>query len=341
MKKICFFFLGLAFVLAKPVVAQDQVDSVKFFEDQTTITMTLETDLKDLLGKKQNERYLPAKITMAFEGGPTITEEIKLTVRGNFRRETCYMPGLKLDFHNLTSPQLYKLDKLKLVCGCSSGSENEQLVLREYMAYKVFNQLSDKSFKVRLAKITFTDAAGKRKPYSQYGFFIEDVDDMAKRNGMKEMEGTNFQQESSNREHMTLVQLYQYLLGNTDWSVPNFHNVKLIAPKDGNARPFVIPYDFDISGFVDPPYATIDERFDIQSVRDRLYRGFPRNMTELQDAIKVFNDKKDAIKEMISGFAPFDSKSKSWLTKFTDEFYKTINNQRDVQRLFIDQARTN
>lgn len=341
MKKIYFFFLPVAFLFAKPLIAQEQVDSVKFFEDQSTITMTLETDMKDLLGKKQKERYLPAKITMAFEGGPTITEEIKLTVRGNFRRETCYMPGLKLDFHNLTSPQLYKLDKLKLVCGCSSGSENEQLVLREYLAYKVMNHLSDLSFRVRLAKITFTDAAGKRKPYSQYGFFIEDVDDMAKRNGMKEMEGTNFQQELTNREHMTLVQIYQFLLGNTDWSVPNFHNVKLIAPKDGNARPYVVPYDFDISGFVDPPYATIDERFDIQSVRDRLYRGFPRNMTELQEAIKVFNEKKDAIMGTITNFTPLDSKSKSWLTKFTEEFYKTINNQREVQRMFIDQARVN
>jgi hypothetical protein len=330
------------FTCSAKITAQEQIDSIKFFTDQTTIQVTLETDLKDLLGKKQNERFIPANITMVFPGEDSIFEGIKLSVRGNFRRENCYMPGLRLDFHNPTSPRLYKLDKLKLVCGCSSGSDNEQLVLREYLAYKVYNELTDMSFRVRLAKVTFTDSKGKRKPYTQHAFFIEDVDNMARRFKMKEFETPIGSQELTDRETMTRVCLFNYYLGHTDWSVPNYHNIKLMAPKDDpNARPYAVPYDFDICGFVDPPYATIDERFSIESVRDRLYRGFPRTMEELQAVIKVFNDKKTNIYNLINSFTLLDNRSRNWLIKFSDEFYKTINNQRDVQRLFIDEARTN
>lgn len=341
MKKIYFFFLIAAAALLKPAAAQEQIDSIKFFEEQSVINLTLETDLKDLLGKRQNERFIPATVTMAFENGTNITEQIKLSVRGIFRKENCFMPGLRLDFHNPTSPRLYKLDKLKLVCGCSQGAANEQLVLREYIAYKVFNQLTELSFRVRLVNITFKDASGKRKPYTQHGFFIEDVDMMAKRNGMKEFENPITTQEITNRDQITLVSIFQYFLGNTDWSVPNYHNVKLIIRDGENERPYAVPYDFDICGFVDPPYATIDERFQIETVRERLYRGFARPMEDLQKIVKLYNEKKDAIYNLYNSFTLLDSKSKSWLIKFTDDFYKTINDARSVQRIFIDETRPN
>src|SRR5688572_15755540 len=131
----------------------EQIDSIKFFQDESIIELTLEMEVKDLLGKKQKQRYIPATVSMDFKNGTSITEQIKVSVRGNFRRENCYMPGLSLDFHNATSPRLYKLDKLKLVCGCSSGSENEQMVLREYMAYRIYNLITDKSFRTRLVKV--------------------------------------------------------------------------------------------------------------------------------------------------------------------------------------------
>lgn len=342
MKKILFFLLFTSVLSGKAFFAQDQVDSIKFFEDQSVIQVTLETDLRDLLGKRQKERFLPATITMAFENGPTITEGIQLSVRGNFRRENCYMPGLRLDFHNPTSPRLYKLDKLKLTCGCSSGSENEQLVLREYMAYKIYNLLTDKSFRVRLVNVTFADSRGKKKPYTQHAFFIEDVDNMAKRNGFKEIEETVYLQQLTNREQTTLVSLFQYMLGCTDWSIPNYHNIKLIGDKkDPTMKPYAVPYDFDISGFVDPPYATIDERFSIQTVRERLYRGFPRTIEELKVTIAIFNEKKDAIYKLINDFTLFDKRSNSWLNRFLDDFYRTINDDRDVKRFFIDEAREN
>ena len=76
-----------------------------------------------------------------------------------------------------------------MVCGCGSGSENEQLVLKEYMVYKMYNQFTERSLRVRLIKVTFKDATGKKKPYVQHAFFLEDIDEMAKRHKMIEVEG--------------------------------------------------------------------------------------------------------------------------------------------------------
>lgn len=319
----------------------DQIDSVQFFQDESVIDVTLEFDMRDLLGKKAKDRFIDANITMQFKDGNVINEKIKVSARGNFRRETCYMPGLKLDFHTSPTSKLYKLDELKMVCGCNSGSDNEQLVIREFLVYKMYNLFTDKSLRVRLMKVTYKDAAGKKKPYTQHAFLIEDIDEMARRNQMVEVEGTVFKTEMTDRAQMTMVSLFEYMIGNTDWSVPNYHNIKLIGPKDNpNSRPIAVPYDFDICGFVDPPYATVDEQLAITTVRDRLYRGFPRTLAELQESIKIFVEKKPLIYALIENYPLLDARSRKWATAFLDDFYRNTNSQKYIQTTFIDGART-
>src|SRR6187402_1099749 len=275
MKKIFSFLLFTATLFYLPASAQ-KVDKVKFFEEESTVNATLEMDLKDLLAKKAPDRFLPATISFTTKDGTTITEKIEASVRGNFKRDT--------------NSSLYKFKELKLSNGCNTGDESGQLVVKEFLAYKMYNLLTDMSLRVRFMNVSFKDISGKKKPYTQYAFLIEDVDEMAKRNNMVEIEGTLYNTEQTNRDQMTIVTLFEYLIANTDWSVPSYHNVKLIGPKDvTGTRPYVVAYDFDICGFVDPPYATIDEQLQeqISSVRERLNRGFPRTMEELKIAVKL------------------------------------------------------
>ena len=341
MKKIFYFFWVVAFIIPFSLSAQ-KIDRVKFFEEQSIMDATLEIDMKDLLGKKQKERFLPATFTMTMADGSSITEKIEASARGNFRRETCFMPGLKLRLNADTNARTSKLKELKLSNGCNTGDDAGQLVIKEFLVYKIYNLLTDKSMRVRLMKLNFKDAAGKRKPYTQMAFLIEDVDEMAKRNKMIEVEGTTFGTEVTNRDQMTLVTLFQYFIGNTDWSVPAYHNIKLIGPKDDNStRPYTVAYDFDICGFVDPPYATVDEQLQvyITTVRERLNRGYARTMEELNVAIKIFNDKKSQIYDLVNKNEYLSSKSKSSTISFMDEFYKTINDEREVKKVFIEGAR--
>jgi len=344
MKKIFSFLLFTATLFYLPASAQ-KVDKVKFFEEESTVNATLEMDLKDLLAKKAPDRFLPATISFTTKDGTTITEKIEASVRGNFRRETCFMPGLKLNFKKDSNSSLYKFKELKLSNGCNTGEESGQLVIKEFLAYKIYNLLTDMSLRVRFMNVSFKDISGKKKPYTQYAFLIEDVDEMAKRNNMVEIEGTLYNTEQTNRDQMTIVTLFEYLIANTDWSVPAYHNVKLIGPKDnnGSVRPYVVAYDFDICGFVDPPYATIDEQLQeqISSVRERLNRGFPRTMEELKIAVKLYNDKKEKIIGMIKNNEYLNSKEKSRSVSYVEEFYKIINNDKDLQRIFVDGGRKN
>jgi hypothetical protein len=236
-----------------------------------------------------------------------------------------------------------KFKTMKISNGCSAGDAPGQLVIKEYLVYKIYNLLTDMSLKVRLMNISFKDVSGKRKPYTQYAFMIEDVDDMAKRNHMVEVEEVKYNTEQTNRDQMTLVTLFEYLIGNTDWSVPAYHNIKLIGPKeDKNVRPYVVAYDFDICGFVDPPYATIDEQLQdrITTVRERLNRGFPRSMEELKIAVKLFNDRKEKIISLIKNNEYLSPREKSNTIDYVEDFYKTINSDRELQRIFVDGGRT-
>lgn len=341
MKKIL-VFLFLASAICHNLSAQKH-DRKKFFEDESIVEATLEMDLKDLLAKKAKQRYLPGTMSLKFKDGTTVNEKITATVRGNFRRETCYMPGLTVNFKADTNSSMSKFKTMKISNGCSAGDAPGQLVIKEYLAYKIYNLLTDMSLKVRMMNISFKDVSGKRKPYTQYAFMIEDVDDMAKRNDMAEVEDTKYNTEQTNRDQMTLVTLFEYLIGNTDWSVPAYHNVKLIGPKDNkNVRPYVVAYDFDICGFVDPPYATIDEQLQekITTVRERLNRGFPRTMEELKIAVKLFNERKDKIIGLIKNNEYLSPREKSNTIDYVEDFYKTINSDRELQKIFVDGGRT-
>ena len=343
MRKLLYFFLLAALVIPFPSSAQ-KTDKVKFFEEESIIDANLEMDMKDLLGKKLKERFLPATITMTFTDGSNITEKIEASARGNMRRETCFMPGLKLNFRKDSTSRLYRFKELKLSNGCNTGDDAGQLVIKEFLAYKIYNLITEKSLRVRLMKINFKDINGKRKPYTQFGFLIEDIDDMAKRNGMVEIEGTSYITELTNRNQMTIVTLFEYLIGNTDWSVPSYHNIKLIGPKgDNTTRPYVVAYDFDICGLVDPPYATIDPQLEsqISSVRERLNRGFPRTMEELKEVIKIFNDKKEQLFNLVKNNEYLSPKVKSSTISYIEDFYKTINDERDVKRIFVEGGRQN
>ena len=339
-KSFLFFFLML-FILLKAFPQSATIDDKGFFTDEKVIKMTLSTDMKNLIAKKMKMEEQPATVTFTLPDGASYTGNVNVRARGITRKETCNMPPLMVNFKATETP-LSSLEKLKLVCGCSASSEEERLLLKEYLVYKIYNFISDKSLRVRLAYITYEDSKGKRKPFSQYGFFIEDIDVMAKRNGCKELNNIAVNQRDTEREHMALVDIFQYMIGNTDWSVPNYHNIKLIQKRgESSSAPYAIPYDFDYAGLVNAYYAVPSEILNIEKVTDRLYRGYPRSMEELQIAIAVFNKQKEGIYKMIASFEPLTDRYKKEVTDYIDEFYRIINDNKRVQYEFIDNTRKN
>lgn len=320
------------------------IDKKKFFTDEQIIELEVVTDMKKLITNKLEKdyatNYQPGAITFILPDSSRISDEIDIRPRGNFRREECYIPSVMIDFKTPRSVVLKKLGRLKFVWPCSNSGFDEQLVLKEYLVYKLYNLLTEKSFRVRLVKLVFFDISEKVKPRKLFGFFIEDVDDMARRNGCEEVEPYRPHTESTERKQTTLVSLFQYMIGNTDWAVPVYQNIKLIRNrKDTLSKPFVVPYDFDYSGLVNAGYAIPTPELPITSVRERLYLGFPRTMEELQTALQIFRQQKPAIDSLIRDFKPLDSNEKKDMSKYLDDFFRLIENDKNIRDIFIINAR--
>lgn len=317
------------------------LNRIAFFAEDKPLQLTLTTDFKKLLSERKKGVYQPGIASLHLSENETVTGNINLYVRGEFRRKECFMPGLMLNFKDSVS-KLSFMKKMKLVCGCTNNNYGEQLVLMEYLIYKMYNLVTDMSFRVRLARINFDDTRNRVKPYTQYAFLMEDVDDMAKRNNCREVENIRFNTEQTNRQQMTIVALFQYMIGNTDWAVPNYHNIKLMrSEKDSLASPYVVPYDFDFAGLVNARYASPVPELGIERVTERVYQGFPRTMAELQLALDVFRKQKENIISLVKNFELVNSRARDVMLDYIDEFYSIIEDNKDVQSLFIYGARKN
>lgn len=329
---------GFFFVSAQ----QAKIDSIKFFTEVKPVEMTLSTDIRKLIAGKLKMAAQPGSVTMRLpDDSSTYSGDITIRARGITRKESCNMPPTYLNFRAAPS-RLSPLNKLKLVSGCNTAAEDERLALKEYLAYKIYNLLTDMSFRVRLAHVTYEDTRGKAKTYTQYGYLIEEIKATAKRNHCKEIKNKPYLQEKTNRQQMTLVSLFEYMIGNTDWSTPNYHNIKLLGQKkDLNSPPYVVPYDFDYCGLVNAYYAVTSDVLGGGEVTVRIYRGFPRSMEELQDAFNIFNQQKENIKDLIMNFEPLPVKHRKDMMNYIEDFYKTINDKKQAQKIFIDEARNN
>lgn len=323
--------------------AQKLVSRKQFFEDTTLLQASLNTSYKDLMTNRKVPLYQPA--TLIFQNldssGPLIVP-IQVKLRGKFRKANCSFASLFFDFSDSTKKsRLSNFKDLKVVVPCEWGSDDEQWLIKEYLVYKLYQLFTEKSFRIRLVKFTFDDNSDSIKPYKQYGFIMEDVDDLAKRNKCKETGDEKIMTEETNRQHTTMVSMFEYMISNSDWNVPARQNVKLIRPEDSaKAKPYIVPYDFDYSGAVNALYAEPAPYLGIEKVTDRLYQGFPRTAAELKEVIAVFLQKENDVYKTISDFPLLKKKPKEEMLAFIQGFYTIIKDETNIQKIFIDKART-
>ena len=342
MKRFLLPLLLLCFSAWQIAVAQPSpVDRVQFFSDTSAINATIITNTNKLFKNNKQGVILPATFVTTLPDGTNVNEEIQLEIRGHFRHDYCYVPPLKLIFKKDKPSVLSSLKSLKLVNECKLSREYDQYLMKEFIIYKMYNLLTDMSFRVRWLNVTFQDSSGKKKPIAEHAFLLEDIKEVAKRNNYGEWRRGNLVTEATDRKQMTMVAIFEFMIGNTDWAVPVNHNTKLIySLKDSLLRPLVVPYDFDYSGFVNTEYAVPDDRLGIENVQQRLYRGYARTMEELNQALDVFKKQKENIYAIVKNFDLLTPASKREVTVYLDAFYDLIKNPKDVKNAFIDNART-
>jgi hypothetical protein len=277
---------------------------------------------RDTLSKK---RY-PAKLSFAAADGRPVTLNIEIAPRGHFRLQSriCGFTPLRviLPKGETKDTPFAGQRSLKLATHCRDGNdEYEQYVLREYLVYRTFNLLTERSFRVRLARATYVDARDTLSRRTAYAFFVEDEDHVARRNDGKiaELKGARFEDLDPEQTH--LVALYQYFVGNTDWSLSFLHNVRLLAR--GYAY-YPLPYDFDWSGVVGADYARPDARLPIRSVRERLYRGPCMTSEQFTPVFDRFVQRRQDIHALYEAQADLDPKYRRSAREYLDRFYEEL-----------------
>jgi hypothetical protein len=221
---------------------------------------------------------------------------------------------------------------------CRDNSElYEQGVIREYLAYRVLNLLTDVSYRVRLARVTYIDSEGKHKNRIRYAFFIEHKNRMSKRLGLAEIKTPGIRTEQLEGPYSDLTSLFQFLIGNTDFSPiagPRgedcCHNTTLFGNEGGPIH--AVPYDFDMAGIVNAPYAEPNPKFNLKNVRQRLYRGRCLYNTYLDDSVRALQEHHDAIYALIDGQPELVPRTRNQIRDFLEEFYEIIASDERIRR---------
>jgi hypothetical protein len=300
------------------------------FEKEEILRLALRFDVRQYVNRKPQEEYMNALLTYFISDKDSINKEVKIKSRGVVRNDICDFPPLMLNIKNagFGEDDMKKIEKIKIVTHCDYG--NEKYLFREYLVYKLYNILTDYSFRVRLAKIDYINTARDSKPIKTYCFLIEPLEVLASRIGSEPITTPNLTQKHIIPSSMDRMAIFNYMIGNTDWSVPNLHNCKILSGTDFNfpGLGIIVPYDFDYSGLVNASYAVPYDGLGLRSVRDRRYLGVCRNREDYAEALKEFIKKKSELYRVINEFPLLNEKEKKELTKYLDEFYIDVEKNR-------------
>lgn len=334
-------FLLLLFLASARAWGAEGAGWDPLFTSDEVLEATLTAPLTTITKNRSLEEELPGTFRIDDKD-----YEVAVRARGRFRRDKdiCDFPPLRLNFKKSETKDtlLHGSDKVKLVTHCEDGSTRyDQYVIREYLAYRFLNILTDDSFGARLLRITYVDNEGKRKDRQHFGILIEHRDRLAKRRSREYLEIPKTTVASLDPAHTNIVSLYQYLIGNTDFSPvqgspgePCCHNHVLFG---NEGEPFVsIPYDFDQSGIVDAEHAGPNPRFNLRDVTQRLYRGRCVNNYLLPQTIDLFRAKRPEIEALITNLDGMAKNSRRKVLAYLDRFYKVIETPKSVDRFLVN-----
>lgn len=306
------------------------------FDDTSVLELMLEGPLSSVIEDPVDRRERPFSVKL---DGKQIDVAVRL--RGKSRVVHCRFPPLRLGFaRGGTDNGVFAgQDKLKLVTHCKGNADSEQNLLEEYAAYQLFNVLTDMSFRTRLLRVSYmdTDRPGP-EPVTRFAFVVESDEDLARRLQGKPLAARNVSRTMLDEPHAALVYVFQYLIGNTDWSlVRSFedeyccHNGKLF---DVDERNYFVPYDFDMSGLVSARYAKPQPELRLRSVRVRRYRGYCTDRAVLKDALRTVVRRRDQILGVIADLPGLRAKNRQKQSRYFERFFAAAEDEDKLLREF-------
>jgi len=338
--------VSLLFLLSRIACADTGQNIDPLFASDDLLHIAIFAPVSTIMEQRPIEEYVPGKLTYTESDGRIVEFDIGLRTRGRFRRqvETCRFAPLRLNFKKsqTTATIFDNQDKLKIITHCqNSNLRYQQSVVNEYLAYRVLNILTDFSFRVRLVNAKYIDSDNGNKEIENFAVLIEHKDRLAKRTDVPPHVASRITIQQLVPEHAALTGLFHYFIGNTDFSPiatgPGedcCHNHELFGNDEGLLHS--VPFDFDMSGFVDAPHSVPNPRFRLGSVRDRLYRGRCVHNEYLPDAVDAFLRNREAIDALLESDQNLTRTTRRSLTRFVDDFYKALDSPKDIQKKLVE-----
>ncbi|MBX2817990.1 MAG: hypothetical protein KTR24_18430 [Saprospiraceae bacterium] len=298
--------------------------------------MTITGDVSSLLDDRGEEPQYHS-VTLSYQDAEGIEQVFPITsrARGNFRRkrENCNYPPLWLKFkqkHLGENNIFLGQKKLKLVTPCVQ----DRYVLQEYMAYKLYESLTPASFRTQLVKLTFSDTVKGKSTDPMWAFILEDEDQLAQRNDAEIMKVNRVRPKAlAQREFLTMA-VFEYLIGNTDWSIQYRHNIKLLK-KIGSPLPIPVPYDFDHAGIVAAPYAKPAPELQLGSVRERRYRGYCYpDLKKFEQILSNFRQHQPKFIAQYENNPYLDARYLKQTLRYLQQFFQVLEKPQLVKREF-------
>jgi hypothetical protein len=330
-KKFCILLMLIVSTITVKASATDSL----FISDKV-VNMELRFNYDAIEADRTVEpSYHEAELIYYLPGGEAKKLNVKIMVRGHFRRDTanCNFPPLFVNFKKseIKNTLFENQEKLKLVTPC----QDEKDVLSEYTVYKMYNKVTDLSMKARLVKVRYYDTGRGRKIFERYSYFTEDKDKIAERNNGFEHERfiTAFE---INKDNFKKLSVFEYMIGNIDWFFTFDHNIILIQPNDSAKATWVVPYDFDLSGFVDANYAQPEKGVDKAISKKRIYKGLCYSNAEFEETFDFFRKLRPEFESIINNMNGASNYSKKQMLKYISYFYTVIDNDKLKKREFYD-----
>lgn len=337
----------LCIVLPNVAIAAAEPDPLFLFDEVLDITLTAPFDTID--DKRDKDLRFDGTLSYTDDTGHQVILDVEFSVRGNWRldRRNCVYSQLWLDLKRgqLPGTLFENQNRLKLVVQCRKPNRYSDYVIRELKAYQMFSELSDIYFDTRLVNVTYTDSERPSNSRIQLAFFIEHQNRLASRLNLDKVELYEVPRNVLQPQQSTVMALFQYMIGNWDFSMIRgpqgeecCHNAKLLMNDAGEH--FVVPYDFDSSGYIDATYAPRpDPGLDLRNSRDRLYRGFCVPSKILQQTIEVFQNSRERMMAILRDTTYMSQRSVNNASKYIEDFFEILGNQRKVEQEFVRSCR--
>lgn len=304
-------------------------DIVASYEDlfsaEEPLQLTLKFDAQAFMKTRQQDVYQSAEMTMEVHDDDQVSHAVQIKARESIRRKFCALPPMWLKMQQDAFP-------MNLVLPCKDAARYEPYVLKEYLAYKLYNIITPLSYRVRLVRLSIMDTGNGNEVSEGWAFLQEPDAILARRLNSAMIEHNNLSIRTVNPEVMNKLSMFQYMIGNPDYSVTGRHHLNILTSKEYGPTGFIpVPFDFDYSGLVNADYAIPSEALGINSVRDRYYLGPCRPEEVHKATIEQLAQLKDEIMASVKGFDYLADEEKDDMINYLDSYF-----QESSESGFID-----